>query len=130
MSPIGDIILTLHNYSLDVAAAFLVTALAVVRTLLKTNPPPGDAELEVAFVRVCMGAGRIIRYSIFWILATGVPAAIFFKGRGLPAQGDLWGAGAAVRYAGMLVLSVIAFFSWSRLSKKIGRLKSKHTLND
>jgi hypothetical protein len=130
MSPIGDIILALDNYSCGIAAAFLVVALAVVRILLKKYPPSGDAALEVAFVRVCMSAARIIRYSICGIVVTGIPMAFFLKGRGLSAQGDLQGAAAAVRYAVMLFLSGIALFSWSRLLKKVGRLKSKRTIDD
>jgi hypothetical protein len=130
MSPIGDIILTLSSYFHDAAAAFLVVGLAVVRILLKKYPVSGDAALEIVFVRVCISAARIVRYSFCWILVMGVPMAIFFKGRSSSGPGDLQTAAMAVKYAGMLFLAGIAFFSWSMLSKKVGFLKSKHTIND
>jgi len=126
MSPIGDIVLTLNSYFSDVAAAFLAVGLAVVRILLKKYPASGDPALEVAFVRVCMSAARILRYSICWILVACVPMAIFFKGHGPSGPGDFQTAAMAIKYAGMLFLAGVAFFSWSMLSKKVGHLKSKH----
>ena len=77
-----------------------------------------------------MSAARIVRYSIWWILVSCVPMAIFFKGRGPSGSGGVQTAAMAVKYAGMLTLSGIAFFSWSRLSKKVGYLKSKHNIGD
>jgi hypothetical protein len=130
MGPTGDIILTLEVYSHDVAAAFLAVGLALVRILMKRYPAPGEAALEIPFLRVFAGATQILRYSICWIVVTGVPAAVFFTGRGLRAPGDLKSASMAIKYAGLLVLSVVVFLSWSRLSKKVGYLKSRHTIND
>jgi hypothetical protein len=130
MSPIGDIIRALNSCSYDAAAAFLAVGLVLVRTLLKKYPSSGDAALEGAFVRVSMSAARIVRYSICWIIVASVPMAIFFRGRSSAGPGDLQTAAMAVKYAGLLILSGIAFFSWSTLSKKVGYLKSKHNICD
>ncbi len=130
MGPLGDIILTLNSYSSDVAAAFLAVGLVLVRILLKTYPVSGDAASEAALVRLCMSLGRVVTYSICWILVAFIPMVIFFRGRGPSGPEDFRIGAAAVKYAGILALSAVALFSWSRLSKKVSRLESKRPIND
>jgi hypothetical protein len=129
MSPIGDILITINNYSHDVAAAFLAVSLLVVRLLSKKYPASGDRVPEVSFVRACMGVTRIARYSLCWFLVAGVPRAIFFRQCESSRAGDLQIIAVVIQYAGVSALAGIGLFSWSRLSRKIGYLKSKHNIN-
>ena len=130
MSPTGDVLITIANYSQDAAAAFLAVSIAVMRMLLKKSPASGDAELVVSFVRVSTGVTRMARYSLCWMWIAGIPEVIFSSGQVSLGAGDLRAAASFVRYAGMLLLAGIGLSSWIGLSKKVACLQSGHAARD
>lgn len=117
-----DILISINNYSHDAAAAFLAVSLAVLWILSRNFPSSGDPALDVSFVRVYSGVARTARYSLFWLLIASIPRAIFFRD-----YGSSWVM--VIKYGGMVFLAGTGLLYWGRLSKKTGRLRSKHNID-
>jgi hypothetical protein len=127
MKPLVDVLITVANYSHEIATAFLAVSVLAMWDLARRCPDSGDPDLERYYIRVFVRITRMAQYALCWILLTSLPRTLYYaKYEAFNAAGDLRVVVIGIMHGVMIVLLAAGLYYWWRLAKKVKSLKLRH----
>lgn len=129
MKHLIDVLVTVVNYSHEVATAFLAVSVLAMWDLARRCPDSGDADLERYFIRVYKRITRMAKYALCWVLLASLPRVMYFtEYEAFNAAGDLQVPVIIVMHGVMIALLASGLYYWVRLAKKVKVMKLRHKL--
>ncbi|RMF99880.1 MAG: hypothetical protein D6726_12230 [Nitrospirae bacterium] len=117
-NPALDILITLNNYSHDIATALLAVGGIMMYLLYRGRKRLLEDGGGVFFSRVYKKVKTIAEASLAWILIAGVPRTIFYKRyEWSDLSGDLQIVAIIIKHIVMFLLVGLLSFYWIRLSR-------------
>ncbi len=108
------------NYSHDIATALLAVSGAALAILWATFPADAGSATTLYAAEIYHNVTRLAKYSLWWILAAGVPRIIFYTEYEWSRRaGDLQVIAIVIKHIVMFLLVGTGLFFWARLSKKV-----------
>lgn len=119
----NPVVIMAVNYSHDIATALLAVSGATLWMLWATFPSGAGSATMRYFTRVYEKVSRLAKYSLWWILAAGVPRIIFYTEYEWSREaGDLQVVAIIIKHIVMFLLVGTGIFYWTRLDRKIKKL--------
>lgn len=123
MNHLAPSIIMAVNYSHDIATALLAVSGAALWIISASYPAGAGAATAGYFTRVYRNVTRLAKFSLWWILAAGVPRIIFYTEYEWSTQaGDLQVVAIIIKHIVMFLLVGTGLFFWARLGKKVKQL--------
>jgi hypothetical protein len=119
-------LITTINYSHDIATAILAVSGATLWIMWATFPSDAGSTAAPHLIGIYHNITRLAKYSLWWILAAGVPRIIFYTEYEWSREaGDLQVVAIVIKHIVMFLLVGTGLFFWARLSKKVKAAVSK-----
>lgn len=111
------------NYSHDIATAMLAVSGAALWIISYAYPGEAGPETGRYFIRIYRSITRLAAYSLFWILAAGVPRIVFYNQyEWSESAADLQIIAIIIKHIVMFLLVGTGIFYWSKIGKKVKQL--------